>query len=63
MSVPATSTSRAVLAAAAVVAPVPPLAIDNVPVNELVGKAVQFERFPEEGVPNTGVTNVLLLSS
>ena len=67
LSVPATSTSRAVLAADAVVAPVPPLAIDSVPVNELVGKAAEypfghsFYRRPEDAsLPNSdGVHEVL----
>ena len=43
----------------AVVCPVPPLAIGNVPVTpEVNGNPVQLVSVPDEGVPKAGVTNV-----
>ena len=42
-------------------APVPPLAIGNVPVTPVVsGNPVRLVATPETGVPKAGVTNVLL---
>ena len=41
------------------VIPVPPLPTGRVPVTPVVKERfVQFDRFPEEGVPRTGVVNV-----
>jgi hypothetical protein len=42
-----------------VVTPVPPFVTGSVPVTPVVnGKLVQLAKLPEDGVPNTGVTNV-----
>ncbi len=50
---------RASNAAVFVVAPVPPLAIVNVPVVPLIiGNPVAFVNTPDAGVPNAGVVNV-----
>ena len=52
--------SPSVIRFSRVVAPVPPFATGRVPVNELTGKLVQLLKFPDEGVPKAGPTNVLL---
>lgn len=45
------------------VTPVPPLATGNVPVTPVVKEsAVQFDKLPEAGVPNTGATKVGLVA-
>jgi serine protease inhibitor len=47
-----------------VVAPVPPLATDNVPVvPATIGRPVAFVSVPEEGVPKAGVTKVGLVAN
>ena len=53
---------KLVSAAAAVVAPVPPFAIGNVPVTPVdKGKPVPYVRVTLVGVPKVGLTNVLFV--
>uniref|UniRef100_UPI004047681A hypothetical protein n=1 Tax=Algoriphagus sp. TaxID=1872435 RepID=UPI004047681A len=55
---------RFVLAAATVVAPVPPLATGRVPVTPVVsGNPVAFVKIPALGVPRFGVTKVGLVAN
>ena len=54
-------TLRAVLALAAVVDPVPPLATGNVPETLVTEIPVQLDKLPDAGVPKAGVTKVGLL--